>query len=133
MHNDYNLVNSVTPEEFNKLKSKEADVKYNEADVKEINKMERLLDIQPGTLAPSGPYKLEDVKCASCGRTLTMYDFIFTGLVDANHTKSFVLHTLVGNKFVVQRPRPVRCSACGTITGKAYKYIMPRGYLCITL
>ena len=66
MHNDYNLVNSVTPEEFNKLTSEEGDVKYNIANDEEIKKMERLLDTQPGTLAAAGPYKLEDVQCTSC-------------------------------------------------------------------
>jgi DNA-directed RNA polymerase subunit N (RpoN/RPB10) len=127
--NDYNLVNSVTPEEFNKLTSEEGDIKYNVANDEEIKKMERLLDVEPGTLAAAGPFKLEDVQCTSCGRTLTMYDFIFTALVDANHTKSLVLHTFVGSKFVVQRPRPVRCSACGTMGVLAHKYLM-RKYTC---
>jgi hypothetical protein len=92
--------------------------------------MERLLDIQPGTLAAAGPFKLEKGQCDFCGRTLTTYDFIFTALVDANHTKSFVLHTLVGNKLVIQRPRPMRCSACGTVSRVAWKYRMPKNYSC---
>jgi hypothetical protein len=125
---DYNLVTSLTPEEFKKQTSKDT-TKYNEASDEEIQKMERLLDIQPGTLAAAGPYKLEKTKCDFCGRTLTMYDFIFTALVDANHSKSFVLHTLVGNKFVIQRPRTIRCSVCGTMSINSFKYLM-RKYWC---
>ena len=59
MISDYNLVKSLTPEEFNRLSSKADGTKYNQADSEEIKKMERLLDVQPGTLAPAGPYKLE--------------------------------------------------------------------------
>jgi hypothetical protein len=55
MHNDYNLVNSLTPEEFNRLRSNAGDVKYNEADGEEIKKMERLLDVRPGTFEAAGP------------------------------------------------------------------------------
>src|SRR5262245_38758967 len=88
MQYDYNLVKSRTPEEFKALTSNKGNVKFNVADDEEIKKMERLLDLLPGTLVPAGPYHLEAVQCASCGRTLTTYDCIFTALVDANHTKS---------------------------------------------
>ena len=129
MISDYNLVKSLTREEFDERRSKAKPVRYNQADDEEIKKMERLLDVLPGTLAGGKPYSLEKRDCTFCERTLTMYDFIFTALVDANHTKSLVLHTLVGNKLIIQTPRPVRCSACGTINPDC-SYEMPKSYSC---
>ena len=57
-----------------------------------------------------------------------MYDFVFTALVDAEHDKSFVLHTLVGNKYITNRPRRIRCSNCATV-GPEHEYSMTK-YSC---
>ena len=59
-----------------------------------------------------------------------MYDFTFTALVDANHTKSFILHVLLGNKKVVQNARRVKCSECGGKTDIFHKYRMGSNYAC---
>jgi hypothetical protein len=40
--------------------------------------------------------RLAKANCERCGRLLTFYDFIYTGIVDAGHPKSFVVHTLLG-------------------------------------
>lgn len=42
-------------------------------------------------------------------------DFILTALVDAKHDRSVIIQTFLGNKFVINKPRPVRCFNCGTI------------------
>src|SRR5687768_8107079 len=90
--------------------------RFTKSDDEDFAKMERLLDVRPGTLSRSDTdYYLERLECESCGRLLTTYDFIFTGLVDAGHPKSFILHTFIGNKFIVNEPRRVRCSACGLL------------------
>src|SRR2546421_8892811 len=115
MHNDYNLVKAVTQEEFNKTKPKDYS-QYNKSDDEDIERTERLLDVRPGTLTAAGPYYLEKRECTSCAKIFTVYDFVLTALVDANHTKSFVLHTLIGNKLVVQSPGPLRCSQCGKVS-----------------
>jgi hypothetical protein len=96
--------------------------KFTKSDDKDVARMERILDARPGTLSRCGDHFLERMECESCGRLLTVYDFIFTGLVDAGHSKSFILHTFVGTKFVVNEPRRVRCSACGSLSRRAGIY-----------
>jgi hypothetical protein len=96
--------------------------KFTKSDDEDIARMERLLDVDPGTLTRCGDYHLERMECESCGRLLTVYDFIFTGLVDASHSKSFILHTFIGNKFIVNQARRIRCSACGLLSIRAGAY-----------
>jgi hypothetical protein len=126
---DYNAVESVSAEDFRAAVACEvaedgrivADPPgFTRSDDEDIAKMERLLDLMPGTLAGQN-YYLGQSQC-ECGRTLTMYDFVFTGLVDAGHSKSLILHTFVGSKFVLNPPRRVRCSECGRISAKAEFY-----------
>ena len=107
---DYNDVVDLGAEEFKTrtLRSCAAEDladrrRFTKADREEIDKVERLLDVRPGTLAGQD-YYLERLQC-ECGRLLTTYDFVFTGLVDADHSKSLILHTFVGSKFVVNPPR----------------------------
>ncbi len=86
---------------------------WTKADEDDIARIERLLDVRKGTLSGSD-YYLGRYQC-ECGRLLTTYDFVFTGLVDAGHSKSLILHTFIGTKFVLNKPRPIRCSQCGRI------------------
>jgi hypothetical protein len=126
---DYNAVVSVSPEEFKALMPcaltgdgrvvADPD-RFTRSDEEDIAKMERLLDLMPGTLAGQD-YYLERSQC-DCGRILTMYDFVFTGLVDAGHSKSLILHTFVGSKLVLNPPRKVRCSGCGRFSARATEY-----------
>ena len=126
---DYNNVVSVSLEEFRA--TSECDFtedgrvvadpdRFTKSDEEDIAKMERLLDLMPGTLSGQD-YYLERLQC-ECGRILTMYDFVFTGLVDAGHSKSLILHTFVGNKLVINPPRKVRCSECGRLSIQAGGY-----------
>lgn len=129
MHDDYNRVQSLTADEFRRLTPSIGEIgneaAYTKSDAADIRRMERVLDVQEGTLARDS-YYLEKTTCAGCGRTLTMYDFVFTGLIDAAHSKSFILHTFVGEKYVVNRARPIRCSSCGTMTAGYHRYWMSR-------
>ncbi len=120
---DYNLVKPATEEFFEKTEIKDYS-KFNESDDEDIRSVERLLDVWPGTLTAAGPYYIEKGECASCNKTFTTYDFVFTALIDANHTKSLILHTFLGNKRVVQRPRHIRCSRCGTMDVDFTSYAM---------
>jgi hypothetical protein len=115
---DYNFVRSISQAEFDQAKPSQADLddptKTTKSDYDDIAKMERLLDLKDGALA-GDQYYLERLECVQCGRLLTMYDFVFTGLVDAGHPKSLIVHTFLGNKLVLNDARPIRCSACGQV------------------
>jgi hypothetical protein len=132
MHNDYNLVRSLTPKEFEAAmrSGQDTKVEYIRSDDEDIRRIENLLDVQHGTLGRE-PLNLEKMEC-DCGRHFTMYDFIFTAIVDAGHSKSFILHTLVGSKYVIQEPRSIRCSACGLLKVVVTHYKCPR-YACTTV
>jgi hypothetical protein len=116
---EYNDVVGVSAEEFRQssvcFTEDVADsTKFTKSSPEEIAKIERLLDAREGTLSGEDFY-LQRIQC-ECGRILTTYDFVFTGLVDAEHSKSLILHTFVGSKFVLNPPRPIRCSDCGRIS-----------------
>ncbi len=115
---DYNQVRSVSQSEFDRAAPSKADLedptKATKSDDEDIAKMERLLDLKNGSLGAED-YYLERIECGQCGRVLTMYDFVFTGLVDGGHSKSLIVHTFLGNKLVLNDPRPIRCSACGQV------------------
>lgn len=131
MLGDYNSVTSRTAEEFKGLAPAASDLedatKFTKSDEEDIRAIERLLDVQEGTLAGDS-YYLERAQCR-CGRLLTMRDFVFTGLIDAGHSKSFILHTLVGTKYIINRPRPVRCMECGATSEERHSYSMAK-YSC---
>lgn len=102
---------------------------YTLADDAEMAKIERLLDAKEGLLNRNDSY-LEKYDCP-CGRTLTTYDFTFTALVDAGHDKSLVLHTLIGNKRIINKARITRCTACSRLSVKPLTYSMEvSGYSC---
>jgi len=115
---DYNQVRSVSKVEFERAAPNKADLedpeKATKSDHEDIAKMERLLDLKNGSLG-GDDYYLQRIDCEQCGRILTMYDFVFTGLVDGGHSKSLIVHTFLGNKLVLNDPRPIRCSACGQV------------------
>lgn len=128
---DYNSVRSVDEENFwNKVPSdKELSDpnKFTLSDPEDILKIERVLDLREGVFANEKFY-VETVKC-KCGRLLTMYDFVVSGLIDTEHTKSFILHVLMGNKFVLNPARRIRCAECGTITPQHHIYYC-NSYAC---
>jgi hypothetical protein len=127
---DYTDVVSLSREEFMRSAPSADDLrdpsKFTESDDEDIARMERLLDVKEGALAGDN-YFLQRSVCV-CGRLLTMYDFVFTGLVDAGHSKSLIVHTFSGNKYILNAPRPVRCSQSAHIN-PASSYSM-QGYGC---
>jgi hypothetical protein len=131
MIEDYIFVKSRSKEEFERLSPPPADLKnpakFTLSDAEDVKKTERLLEVTDGLLS-SNPQYLERVDC-ECGRRLTMYDFVFTGLVDAGHSKSFILHTMLGSRLVVNTPRRVRCSSCSRETKGFHSYACG-GYSC---
>ena len=80
----------------------------------DMRRIERLLDLKEGILGDVS-FFLTPYEC-QCGRMLSFYDFIFSALVEQWHDPSFIVHTLVGNKYFVNEPRPIRCSNCGRST-----------------
>lgn len=132
MKTDYNFIVSLSEQKFNEQVPTKSELedpeKFTKSDVEDIMKIERLLDIKHGTLAGQDHY-LEKIQC-SCSRFLTIYDFVFTGLLDAGHPKSFILHLFVGNKYVINTPKQVRCSNCSKVTPLAVNYGCSSGYFC---
>ena len=116
-HIDYSQLISISPEEFESQRHSPEDLnnedKFTKSSRDDIANMERLLDLKEGTLL-GDDYFLGRVAC-ECGRRLTMYDFAFTALVDAGHSKSLIVHTFLGTKYIANPPRRVRCSACARV------------------
>lgn len=135
---DYTDIVSLTEAEYDaKVSIDPKDLKdvtkFTKSDQSDLERIENLLDVARGTLAHLDAY-LEYGECPN-GHLLTMYDFVFSGLADANHSKSFTLHVFLGNKLIVNRPRQVRCSTCGLLSSKRHQYKCdtsgnPRGYSC---
>ncbi len=121
----YYLIKSMTENGFGNLRfvdnGKES--RIHPVKVSDIEAIERLLDIHPGTLS-SKAYFFESEGClCACQKKITMYDFVFSSLVDAAYSKSLVLHTLLSTKFVGQdRPKDIRCSSCGRSGEHRSKY-----------
>lgn len=116
MKYDYSSVESLSKEDF--LKST---VSLRSADLRatpdeDIRKMEEFLEVAPGVLQQE--YRMGKHEC-NCGRELSFLDFVVTAVQDWKHPKSFILHTLVGNKYIVNEPRPIRCTNCSAIASNA--------------
>src|SRR5207249_2994940 len=124
---DYNDVVGVSAEEFRiRAACAARDFVHDpsiwtKSDEEDIARIERLLDVKRGTLSRNDLYLVARHQC-ECGRLLTTYDFVLTGLVDGGHSKSLILHTFIGSKFVLQKPRPIRCSQCGRMSRVAEAY-----------
>jgi len=89
----------------------------------DIESIERLLDLRSGTLS-SKAYFFESHACTCvCEKKISMYDFVFSSLVDAAYSKSLVLHTLLGTNFIGQeKVKDIRCSSCGRTGEHLSKY-----------
>ena len=115
---EYDLVNGVSEEEFRThVKSVDelrVDKDYRVASPTELREVENLLDVQNGTLDKI-EFFVKRANCESCGKELGMNDVIQTALTDAKHSKSAVLHTLLGNKYIVDRPKEIRCGKCNML------------------
>jgi hypothetical protein len=124
---DYSLIESLPEAEFRRRTAGTTlkdSTKCTASDTTDIEKIELLLDVRPGALKNEQFY-LGKITCQGCGRILTMCDFVLSGLIDAGHSKLFILHTLIGSKFIINKARPIRCSVCSTVTMEAATYHMP--------
>lgn len=124
---NYNNVVSADLSEFDRIKKKyypdhalNDPAKFTLVDAAELAKIESLLDVEPGTLGKLEDYT-ERYECG-CGRVLTTYDAVFTSMVDAAHSKSFVLHTFVGSKYIITKAHQIRCSSCGKLSSRPLGY-----------
>ena len=115
---DYDLVQGVSEEEFrNNVKTVDqlkSDPDFRLATEEEIGNVERLLDVQEGILSKVEFY-VKKANCERCNSCLGIDDVVRTALIDAKHSKSAVLHTLIGNKYIVDRPKQIRCSSCNSL------------------
>ncbi|MGJ8610725.1 MAG: hypothetical protein ACSHWY_06500 [Octadecabacter sp.] len=125
---DYNRIVSLSDEEFEKRVVRPSDnphlILVNED---EKRKIEMILDVMPNVL-DTVPMYFEKSIC-KCGCTVTMYDFVVTAIVDGGHPKSFILHTLLGSKKILNDSREVRCITCGEKCGSSSSYHM-ESYAC---
>ncbi len=132
MNIDYNDVKGLSEEEFEKYRPPEAALtnkdKFTVASDADVTRIEKILDVAPSALEVAKPFYFERVSCA-CGSELSMFDFVSTALIDAGHSKSLILHTLVGSKLIANKPRRVRCMSCGELTPRHHIYYM-QGYIC---
>ena len=129
--NDYSKVSGVSAEDFEREAIKlEQIVRHGgrNATPAEIAATERLLQVRAGVLA-AGQYWFDAAKCETCSRDLGLYDFALTAMLDAGHSRSFILHTLLGTKHILNPPRPLRCSNCGHSTRFDVFYIC-MSYAC---
>jgi hypothetical protein len=128
---DYASIKSVNEEEFDRWRV-DPDVlerDYLRADEADVTRIERFLDLDEGTLKDRGPYFLKISDCRTCAQPLRVSDFVITAMLDASHPRSFIAAVLLGDKKVVQKPRKVRCSSCGTLSLDEAQYWM-NDYAC---
>jgi hypothetical protein len=112
----YYLVKSMTEEGFDGLRFLDdgEEAKIVRVRAREIEATEHLLDVRPGTLSSRAYFFESDACTCSCGRKMTMYDIVFTALVDGAYARHLVLHNLLNTRFVAQKnPQNIRCSVCG--------------------
>jgi hypothetical protein len=112
MTQEYSKLPSLPADEFQRRISKFDKKAATKSDAKDIAKMERLLELRPGVLGKDEFY-VSNVKC-TCGRQITFYDLVASSLMEG-HSKSFVVHTLLGSKHFIQPPRKITCVECGTV------------------
>lgn len=125
---DYATVTTISAEEFALLISRFTPSLYTKSDPLDIRRIELMLDVKEGILADEDLY-IEKYECAECGKTIQFSDFVYTSIKHAHHSKSFVLHTLLGTKHIRNEHRKVVCSSCGTSTAEPLNYMGNR-YTC---
>ena len=107
------IKNTVAEEEYRSYLLSQDLSKFTKSDEKEIAKIEDLLELKRGVLKGQDFYVGK--KTCKCGRHLTFLDFVTTAINESTHTKAFLVHALLGNKYGYQTPRSVTCSACGEV------------------
>ena len=125
----YLAIDSVDELEFDSKKTDLSNSKdATQSDAADVERIENLLDLAKGALS-NKKFFISKGEC-SCGRTITFYDFVFTALVEQWHDPSFVAHTLLGNKRILNQPRTIRCSGCGSRGARYMDYETPQYGCC---
>jgi len=120
-YGDYSEIKSVTRDEFDKRRLRlEDDPTATKSDAADIRAIEDFLELKPSVLADQSFY-INNYVC-TCGRKLTFFDVVRSAVVDGHHSKSFVAHTLLGNKYILNPPRKASCSNCATPTDLSCTY-----------
>lgn len=123
MREDYSRFNSLSQDEFTDRMKNFSKDRATKSDKEDIRKIERILSLREGILANQEYYVAKypggGPATCQCGKTLSFYDVVATSLIEG-HSKSFVVHTLCGNKRFVDHPKPITCTQCGTIHMMAY-------------
>ena len=122
MSPEYSALSGIRADEFKQRMSACFDKnKATKSDSDDIKKIEDFLDLKRDALKHEEFY-VSDGTCGKCSRKFTFYDHVIGSVTDAGHSKSLVVHTLFGSKHFIQPPRPVRCSACNTISVDVLTY-----------
>lgn len=110
----YYLIKSMTEDGFGELRFVDNGRESRISQVKksDVEAIERLLDVRPGTLSASAYFFESDACKCACQKKITMYDFVFTSLVDSAYSKTLVLHTLFSTN-APKKSLEIRCSSCG--------------------
>jgi hypothetical protein len=103
-HMDYSALESLGRDEFERRMVAFDKSSATKSDTADIAKIEDLLLVRRGTLAGQDFYVSRALTAA--GRAITFYDLIVSSLLEG-HSRSFVLHTLLGTKFFVQPRRKI--------------------------
>lgn len=105
---------SVTEQEYKDYVSKLDLTRFNKSSEEEVEHIEDLLDLKRGVLKGQEFY-VSKRTCEKCGKPLSFGDFVTTALKESSHTKPFLAHALLGNRYGFQSPRDVNCSGCGEV------------------
>lgn len=115
---DYNKVKSLSNDDFDKIKLDinkiKSDPNYSKVQPETLASIERFLDLKPGVLKEIEGY-IQKQNCSHCKKEITLLDKVITAMVDAEHSKSFMMHTMLGNKRTLSQIPVVRCGNCGTV------------------
>jgi hypothetical protein len=132
MYSDYSKIPTTEPDAAEKLglniDEMRNDPNMRKATFEELQSVERWLDVRPGILSDGEFWstRITDKQ----GLEVGLVEIVLTALIDAGHSKSFVLHTLLGNKLIVTSPRPVR-TLSGEWTDSRVNYSWYGDYWCI--
>jgi hypothetical protein len=86
----------------------------------DLARIEEFLELLPGTL--DGKEFLVGNGFCPNGHQLTFFDHVYSSIKDGGHSKSFVVHVLLGNKLFVQEPKKMVCHICNERSEKPIDY-----------
>lgn len=111
-YRNYLEIESLSQREFEARKLHLDDITGTRSKEEDLRKIEDYLELQPGILSGQRFY-VNKMEC-ECGHLFTFSDIVKSALDQSHHSASFIAHTLLGRKYIINPPREVRCSACGS-------------------